>query len=108
MRSAPAPPTVTTAVPGADRRRYVRAGAVLWRRTAATVVLLAPGDDDVTELRGTAVALWDALHEPATIAEATGRLAEEFGAAAPVVAADVAAAVHELARRGMVDIVGEG
>lgn len=86
--------------------RYVRAGAVLWRRTAATVVVLAGADDEVFELAGTAVALWEELTEPATVEAVAAALGDRYGVAAEVVAPDVAAAMDELVGRGVVDVVG--
>ncbi|MEJ7846373.1 MAG: PqqD family protein [Acidimicrobiales bacterium] len=95
-------------MPGHDgQARYVRAADVLWRRTAATVVLLAADDDEVFELGGTAVALWDALAEPATLEEATAQLAAHYGVAVGVVATDVVGAVEDLVRRRVLDVVGD-
>lgn len=85
-----------------DRRRYVRATDVLWRRASGTIVLLSVRDGDVFELAGTAVALWDALAEPVTLDQAASQLAERFGVAVDVVAPDIGSAVQELVRRGVV------
>lgn len=90
-----------------DQRRYVRAATALWRRTSATVVLLAADDDEVFELAGTAVALWDAMAEPVTLDEATAQLAARFGAPVGAVAADVAGAVDDLVRRRVLVVVGD-
>lgn len=107
--SSCAGPTMTVAGPEPGRHhRYVRASDVLWRRTAATVVLLAAGDDEVVELAGTAVALWETLVEPASVEEVTAQLAAQFGVTAGVVAGDVASAVGDLVRRGVLDVVGDG
>jgi coenzyme PQQ synthesis protein D (PqqD) len=88
-----------------DRRRYVRAADVLWRRASGTVVLLSARGGDVFELGGTAVALWDMLALPVTLDEAASALAERFGVAVDVVASDIGTAVQDLVRRGVIDTI---
>ena len=49
--------------PFAGPDRVVNNPAVLWRRTASSVVVLAPGGEP-TELIGSAAAVWDAVTRP--------------------------------------------
>ncbi|HEX2027220.1 MAG TPA: PqqD family protein [Nitriliruptorales bacterium] len=46
--------------------RWVRRGDVLWRQTAGTVLVLAPGADQPVALTGPGVAIWHLLTVPMT------------------------------------------
>lgn len=76
---------------------------VVWRRTFDRVLVRVPGEGVVVELAGTAVALWDRVQEPCRFDDLCTGLAEGHGADLDTVAADVAAAVEELAACGVLD-----
>lgn len=81
----------------------VRRAGVLWRHTADKVLIRRRGRDDLVVLAGTGAELWDALAEPATVADLAAVLAARHDAAVDVVAADIAAALAELVAADVVD-----
>ncbi|MCA1842384.1 MAG: PqqD family protein [Actinobacteria bacterium] len=85
-----------------DESRFVRNPAALWRQTAGVVLVRTVDDPEIVELSGTGVLLWLALSDPVTGGDLATELAAVVGAASDVVARDVARALTELARRGLV------
>ncbi|MEM9466709.1 MAG: PqqD family protein [Actinomycetota bacterium] len=80
----------------------LRRAPVLWRRSGDQVLIRRRGDDRLTVLAGTGVALWEALAEPTTLdALATG-LADAHGAPAATVTADLQVALVTLVDDGVV------
>lgn len=97
-----ATPSPDTACGFDPETRFVRGADVLWRRVAGVILVRTVDNPEVVELSGTGLLLWLALHEPVTARELAADLAAAVGGAVDVVAADVQAALVELARRGFV------
>lgn len=81
--------------------RWARSSEVLWRRTTAGVALLPPGPDPPLILTGSGALLWDLITGDHDLTRTVAILAERHGVEATVVAADVAPALEELIRRGV-------
>ncbi|MEM9519790.1 MAG: PqqD family protein [Actinomycetota bacterium] len=81
----------------------VRRGDVLWRRSGDQVMIRRRGVDSLTVLAGTGVALWDALHQPVSVAELAEVLAGVHDAPVDVVESDVGAAVATLIEQGVIE-----
>jgi hypothetical protein len=75
---------------------------VLWRAAPSLVVLLAPGAAAAAALRGPGAALWEALEQPATVAELASRLAGPFAVDPATVERDILSLVDELVELGAV------
>ena len=83
--------------------RLHRNPAVLWRRTPRAVLVLVPGHNEVTVLEGTAVALWDAFDEAATVDEVIDSVTGRVSTHRAVVTADVRRVVGRLRDRGVLE-----
>jgi hypothetical protein len=80
--------------------------AVLSRRTAETV-LLRTLDGRATLLRGTGIALWDALAHPASEEELVETMRNQFDDPSTAIADDVASLVERLQRDALITPVDE-
>jgi hypothetical protein len=81
--------------------RWVRSGAVLWRRVMDDVVLLPPAQQDPIALaRG--ARLWDLLNHPSSTAELASALGGATTTEPLVVRSDLEHLLADLARRGAV------
>ena len=78
-----------------------RAGATLWRRTTAGVVLLPPGAEQPVYLAGAAALVWDVLEEPTTAADVTDLLAQACAEDPARIRADIDAVLDELTALGV-------
>lgn len=78
-----------------------RSPSVLWRRMQGAVLLLRPGEQEVVELAGSGVALWEALETPRTDDDLVGELARRYGTDVATVGPDTMAAVEDLLDRGV-------
>ncbi len=74
----------------------IRRGAVLWRRSGDQILVRRRGDDRLTVLAGTGVALWDGLAEPTTFAALAAALAAAHAAPVETVTDDLRAAIDTL------------
>ena len=77
-------------------------GPVLWRRSGDQVLIRRRGDDRLTVLAGTGVALWDALDTPSTIDALATEFAAAHDAAVDTVTADLRQALVTLVDAGIV------
>jgi hypothetical protein len=80
--------------------RWQRDERALWRRAPDLVVVVAPGTQPATALRGTGASLWNALSTPATVDELVARLSAEFGGEPDDVRRDIAPVIAALAALG--------
>lgn len=74
----------------------VRRADVLWRRVGERILIRRLDDPDLVVLADTAVDLWDALAEAATITAIVDALATAHGASVDAITADVQLAVTSL------------
>jgi DegT/DnrJ/EryC1/StrS aminotransferase family/Coenzyme PQQ synthesis protein D (PqqD) len=81
--------------------RWERDERTLSRCTPDVVVLLAPDGDEPIVLRGTGVALWQALDRPQNTEELANRLAADFQADPAVVLADIEPVIARLGAAGV-------
>jgi len=77
--------------------------AVLWRRSAGTLLLKRRDSPAIIYLDETALALWEELDRPRTVEELALRLGDRYSAPADVVLADLLPVVDELERRRLVN-----
>lgn len=80
----------------------IRRGPVLWRRSGAQILIRRRGDDRLTVLAGTGVALWDELVEPVTLETLAARLAAAHAAPVETVTSDLQASIETLLGDGVV------
>jgi hypothetical protein len=80
--------------------RWERDERTLSRSAPDFVVLLAPDGDDPIVLRGTGVALWQALDRPQNTEELANRLAAEFHADPVAVRSDIEPVIARLGAAG--------
>jgi hypothetical protein len=78
-----------------------RADDVLTRGTSRSVVVLTADANDPVVLEGAAVAVWNALEQPATAAQLVTAIATRLALADDDVRSDVAAARELLHRHGV-------
>lgn len=88
--------------------RYRRSPSVLFRRTAAGLLLATGDGDDAVELGGSGEVLWDLLQEPMTIADLVGCLAAIFDAAPEVIWQSVESTLSELVTMSAVTVTDVG
>lgn len=74
----------------------VRRADVLWRRVGERILIRRLDDPDLVVLADTAVDLWDALAEAATVTAIVDALATAHGASVDAITADVQLAVTSL------------
>lgn len=80
----------------------LRRGPVLWRRTGDQVIVRRRGDERLTVLAGTGVALWEALATATTLQTIADELAGSHQAPVETVLADVRVALESLVDDGVV------
>jgi Coenzyme PQQ synthesis protein D (PqqD) len=85
--------------------RWERDDRTLTRSAPGVVVVLGPGDGDPICLRGTGVALWEALGRPQSTEDLSARLASAFDAGRAEVRADVEPVIAQLAAAGVLRAV---
>jgi hypothetical protein len=85
--------------------RWERDKRTLSRSAPDFVVLLAPDGDDPIVLRGTGVALWQALDRPQNTEELANRLAVEFHADPAAVRSDIEPVIARLGAAGVLRAV---
>jgi dTDP-4-amino-4,6-dideoxygalactose transaminase len=85
--------------------RWERDERTLSRSAPDFVVLLAPDGDDPIVLRGTGVALWQALDRPQNTEELANRLAAEFHADPAAVRSDIEPVIARLGAAGVLRAV---
>lgn len=86
----------------AAKTMYRRATGVPSRTVADRVILARPGRDDFDALTGPAVAVWNLLQEPRTLAELVDTLAWAYNAPRSEIDRDVSALLADLVARGLV------
>jgi hypothetical protein len=85
--------------------RFRRSDRVLSRRVGADVLVTIPGDEDVHELSGSAIAVWAVLETPRTLTELVGDLADAHAAQPAEIADDVEGCLLTLMAHGVVEEV---
>jgi hypothetical protein len=85
--------------------RWCRRPDVLTRRSLDALLLLPVEGDDLVTLARTGPEVWDLLAEPRTLDELAAVLAERYGAAEAVVAADVQPILDALVEGGLVEVL---
>lgn len=83
--------------------RYRRRPEALWRRSLDSVLVLRPGDDEVTRIGGSGLVVWLALDEARSTDELARELSEAFDEMPVDIASDIRTAVDELLARGCVE-----
>lgn len=83
--------------------RYRRAAGVPSRTVADRVILARPDRDDFDALTGSAVAVWNLLQEPRTVAELVETLAWAYRTPRGQIERDVAALLRDLLERGVIE-----
>jgi hypothetical protein len=86
----------------AEKTLYRRATGVPSRTVADRVILARPGRDDFDALTGPAIAVWNLLQEPRTLAELVDTLAWAYHAPRSEIDRDVRALLDDLVERGVV------
>ncbi len=81
-----------------------RRGDVLWRRTYDRVIVRVGSKGELVTLKATGCALWAALGEPGSVGQLAARLGGAYGASVEEIAADIAPAIEELRRLGVVSV----
>jgi dTDP-4-amino-4,6-dideoxygalactose transaminase len=102
-REGAAPATSPTMNNGADR--WERDERTLSRCAPTFVMLLSPDGDEPIVLRGTGVALWQALDRAQNTEELANRLAAEFHADPAAVRADIEPVIKRLSAAGVLRAV---
>lgn len=87
-----------------DAPRYRREPHLLSRSLGDAVLLLALETGEMTELSGTAVAVWELLAQPDTVAGIGTELATWFGESPERISADIGPLLDELCRRGVLAV----
>ena len=82
--------------------RWSRASGAVWRSSLDQVIVSVPGSDELLVLTGTAADLWHALAESTTVDALSRRMADAFDGSADTIAADLTAALQDLATQGAV------
>ncbi len=85
--------------------RFRRSDRALSRRVGADVLVTTPGDEDVHELSGGAMAVWAVLETPRTLSELVGDLADAHAAQPAEIADDVEGCLLTLMAFGVVEEV---
>lgn len=85
--------------------RFRRSDRALSRRVGAEVLVTTPGDPDVHELSGGAMAVWAVLEIPRTLTELVDDLAGAHGAQPAEIADDVEGCLLTLMACGAVEEV---
>lgn len=86
---------------------FQRSPEALTRRVGADVLVTTPGDVDVHELSGGAMAVWTVLETPRTLTELVGDLADAHAAEAGEIADDVEGCLLTLMAFGVVEEVAD-
>jgi hypothetical protein len=81
--------------------RYIHDARTLVRRTDTCLVLLGPGHTTPLQLRGTAIAIWDAFESPRLVDDVAAALAVQYGVSITGVRDDVRSVVKMLRDREM-------
>jgi hypothetical protein len=81
-----------------------RAADVLWRKVPGGAIVLSPARDQPTLLAGSGEALWDALAQPAPVADLVSVLAGRYGVEPAAVRDDVRAALEQLRALGLAEV----
>jgi hypothetical protein len=84
---------------------FQRSPEALTRRVGADVLVTTPGDVDVHELSGGAMAVWAVLETPRTLTELVGDLADAHAAQPAEIADDVEGCLLTLMAFGVVEEV---
>jgi Coenzyme PQQ synthesis protein D (PqqD) len=85
---------------------FARAGATLWRRVGAEVLLAGLEGSQIDRLSVPASALWQRLERPLGREELVAALADDFGLVAADIADHVDGLIEQLAGRGWIRRVG--
>ena len=85
--------------------RFRRSDQALSRRVGADVLVTTPGDEDVHELSGGAMAVWADLEAPRTLSDLIGDLAIAHAAQPAEIADDVEGCLLTLMAFGVVEEV---
>jgi hypothetical protein len=90
-----------------DLVTYQHSMSVLTRRSVDRMLLLTPrGGDELVELKGTGLMLWEMLETPLDEAGIAERLARTFDVDAELVRRDIAPVLDDLVARGALERVG--
>lgn len=85
--------------------RYRRRPEALWRRSLDSVLVLLPGDEEITRIAGGGVVVWLALDDVRSIDELVADVADAFGSVPDALRGEIEATVDHLLSRRCLEVL---